>query len=221
MYFSFFDSDKRRRVFLNLFNGGGDGLGTWFRDHEFNVTYRPVPALSIAPGLRINLATRDAQWVKNVTDAGTHYVFGHLEQTTVAVTSRINYTITATLSLESYAQPFVSGGFYNAFKELVDGRNPAYADRYTPYQFAHVGDDNPDFNVRSFRTTNVMRWEFRPGSTLFVVWQQGRDQTTHTADFQVRRDLGGAFDVPAQNVFLVKLAYWLNRSTRRLVPRPR
>ena len=154
VYFSFFDSDKRRQVFLNMFNGGGrDGLGSWFRDHEFNVTYRPVPALSIAPGLRINLATRDAQWVKNVTDAGTHYVFGHLEQTTVAVTSRINYTITATLSLESYAQPFVSGGFYNAFKELVDGRNPSYADRYTPYQLAHVGDDNPDFNVRSFRTT--------------------------------------------------------------------
>ena len=142
---------------------------------------------------------------------GDRYVFGRVEQTTVAITSRVNYTVTANLSLESYAQPFVSGGAYTGFKELIDGRRPEYAERYAAYPLPRTGADDPDFNVRSFRTTNVVRWEFRPGSTLFVVWQQGRDETRHAADFNAGRELGRIFDVPARNVLLVKLAYWFNR----------
>jgi hypothetical protein len=211
VFFSWLDSDRRQPVFVNLFNGGGrDDHGTWHRDHEINVTFRPTQALSIAPGLRVNRATRDAQWVEKVTTTGDHYVFSHLDQTTVAVTGRVNFTITADLSLELYAQPFVSGGAYTAFKELVDGRLTDYDDRYAAYARSPDSDD-PDFNVKSFRTTNVVRWEFKPGSTLFVVWQQGREQTTHTADFRVGRDVGRIFDVPAHNVFLVKLAYWFSR----------
>jgi len=69
---------------------------------------------------------------------------------------------------------------------------------------------NPDFNYRSFRSTNVLRWEYKPGSTLFVVWQQGREDTLDSGSFRFRRDVGGVFDAPAHNVFLVKWAYWLN-----------
>ena len=80
-----------------------------------------------------------------------------------------------TLSLQLYAEPFVSGGAYNAYKELVDARNPDYGLRYTPYAYDIAANGNPDFNVKSFRTTNVLRWEYKPGSTLFVVWQQARE----------------------------------------------
>src|SRR5207247_2653829 len=72
-----------------------------------------------------------------------------------------------------YAEPFVSAGGYDRFRELAiaQARNPVYAQRYVPYAY----NDNPDFNVKSFRTTNVLRWEYKPGSTLFVVWQQARE----------------------------------------------
>ncbi len=118
----------------------------------------------------------------------------------------MNYTLTPTLSLQLYAQPFVSAGGYTNFKELIDGRAAQYVDRYAPY--AYLG--NPDFNYRSFRTTNVLRWEYRPGSALFVVWQQGREATVPYGDFQFGRDFNGVFSAPATNVFLVKISRWMN-----------
>src|SRR4030095_7042259 len=116
------------------------------------------------------------------------------------------YTMTPNLSLQVYAEPFVSAGAYSGFKELVDGRAPRYEDRYRPYAYA----ENPDFNIRSFRTTNVLRWEYKPGSTMFIVWQQGKSAEESFGDFQFGRDFGGIFSAPSHNVFLVKFSYWIN-----------
>jgi uncharacterized protein DUF5916 len=118
----------------------------------------------------------------------------------------VNYTITPNLSVQVYAQPFISSGQYNGFKELVNGRAERYEDRYAPYAY----DTSPDFKVLSFRTTNVMRWEYKPGSTLFVVWQQGREGLGAPSSFRFGRDYGDIFGTPSSNAFLVKLAYWLN-----------
>jgi len=137
-------------------------------------------------------------------------VFAHLDQTTVALTERVNYTMSPTLSLQLYAEPFVSGGAYVGFKELVDGRNPDYAQRYAPFAYDLEANGNPDFNAKSFRTTNVLRWEYKPGSTLFVVWQQARENDAVPGEFRFGRDVRNIFAVPPKNVFLVKLAYWLN-----------
>ena len=69
---------------------------------------------------------------------------------------------------------------------------------------------NADFNIRSFRTTNVLRWEYKPGSSLFVVWQQGKFDAQDRGDFRFGRDFSGLFAAPSHNVFLVKFSYWLN-----------
>ena len=117
------NSDNRRALSLNHFTGGGrnaDGA-SWF---EFSpgVTYRPLPAITFNPSLRYARNIFDAQWVNQVTDQTNHYVFAHLDQTTVAVTLRFNYTMSPNLSLQLYAQPFVSAGGYDRFVEL--GRRP-------------------------------------------------------------------------------------------------
>jgi hypothetical protein len=148
----------------------------------------------------------DSQWIENVVQDTTHYVFGHLDQTTVSMTGRLNYTMTPNLSLQLYAEPFVSGGEYSGFKELADPRSAAYNLRYAPYQYA----SDPDFNVKSFRATNVVRWEYKPGSTLFIVWQQARENDALAGPFRFGRDARAIFGVPPHNTFLVKLAYWLN-----------
>lgn len=70
---------------------------------------------------------------------------------------------------------------------------------------------NPDFNVRELRSNLVLRWEFRPGSTLFVVWSEARDDRTLDPTSDLGRDIGRLFDAPARDVFLVKLSYWLGR----------
>ncbi len=193
-----------------MFNGAGnDGEGSWFREHEFELTVRPMSSLTVSSGLRINRSVSDHQWVELVTDADTtnHYVFANINQTTFAVTGRVNYTMTPNLSLQLYGQPFVSGGDYRQFKELANGRDALYANRYSPYGY---DGNNPDFNYKSFRTTNVLRWEYKPGSTLFVVWQQTRDESQEYGDVRFSRDFGRIFNTPAHNVLLVKLAYWIN-----------
>jgi uncharacterized protein DUF5916/cellulose/xylan binding protein with CBM9 domain len=206
-FWSWVNTDNRKRVSLNMFNGRGwNGHGSTFHDHEFTVTFRPVSAITATSGVRVNRAENNDQWTDLVTDTSDHYVFAHLSQTTVTLTERLNYTMSPTLSLQLYAEPFVSGGAYNAFKEVVDPLNAGYSQRYAPFDYA----GNPDFNVKSFRTTNVLRWEYKPGSTLFVVWQQARENDAVPVGFRFGRDVHDIFVVAPKNVFLVKFAYWLN-----------
>jgi hypothetical protein len=208
-FWQYANSDRRKRFSANYFGAyGGDAFGTTWREFAPEVTYRPVPAVMAGIGLRINHSTDDSQWIDTVESASgtSHYVFGRLDQTTVAMTGRLNYTMTPNLSLQLYAQPFVSAGDYGGMKELAAPRSAVYADRYTPYLY----DGDPDFNVKSFRTTNVLRWEYKPGSTLFVVWQQARENDAVPGGFRFGRDVHDIFGVAPKNVFLVKFAYWLN-----------
>ena len=202
---TYLNSDERKPVSVSLstFNST-DGHQTTFGDFSPSVSWRPSSFLSLTGGLSLSRNHDQSQWIEQ--GAGGQYVFGRIDQNTVGLTARVNYTVTPTLSIQLYAQPFVSAGDYSNFKQLVNGRATAYDARYAPIAY----EGNPDFNYRSFRTTNVLRWEYKPGSTLFVVWQQGREDVIDTGAFRFRRDVGGVFDAPARNVFLVKWAYWLN-----------
>jgi hypothetical protein len=203
------NTNDRKLVSFNWESSfGRNPSGYWsFFNLAPGITVRPTSALSASLGTSFNRNTDDAQWVRNVVEGvDTRYVFGHLDQTTTAMTTRVNYTITPNLSLQVYAQPFVSAGAYTGYKELVSPRADSHTERYAPYAYS----GNGDFNVLSFRTTNVMRWEYRPGSALFVVWQQGREGFTQRGNFDFSRDFGDVFSTPSTNTLLVKLAYWFN-----------
>jgi hypothetical protein len=205
---AYLDSDNRKRVsvstFLSWFN---DQHGSWSWGASPGVTIRPSSAVSASVGVDFSHNVSDTQWVENVTDGpATHYVFGHLDQTTIGISLRLNYTITPRLSLQLYGQPFVSAGDYQNFRELTNGRAAHYEDRYAPYAYG----GQPDFDFHSFRTTNVLRWEYRPGSTLFIVWQQSRQASTSDGEFDFNRDFGRSFTTPGSNVFLVKINRWFN-----------
>lgn len=201
-------TDDRRPLFVALnFFWFKDRHGSWQRDLSPSLTFRPSSAITTSLGVGVTRNRAQSQWITNQPAAdGTHYVFGRLNQTTVRLTARVNYTISPTLSLQVYAQPFQSAGAYSHFKELANGRSKDYEGRYQPYAFA----GNPDFNVRSFRTTNVLRWEYRPGSALFVVWQQGRDHFVPAGEFDFGRGFSDLFNAPATNTFLIKVSRWLN-----------
>jgi hypothetical protein len=201
---AYVSSDERKPIGINVFGFGARnsvGANSW----EINpsIGWRPTSFLSANTGFTIGSNQDRAQWIEN---DGTRYVFGALDQRTVSMTARLNYTVTPTLSIQLYAQPFVSTGDYGDFKQLVDGRQRDFDQRFAAIDYT----GNPDFNYRSFRTTNVMRWEYRPGSTLFVVWQQGRESVADSGRFDFHGDFNGVFAAPATNVFLVKWAYWLN-----------
>ncbi|MEO8483242.1 MAG: DUF5916 domain-containing protein [Acidobacteriota bacterium] len=205
----YLDTDNRKFVTWNLswdWYNNQHGSSNWDASNGF--TLRPSTAISTGVSVDFSRNTDDSQWIAN-EDVGerTRYVFGHLAQKTVSLTLRVNYTIRPTLTIQVYARPFVSAGAYTGFKELTNGRAAAYEDRYAPYAYS---GDSPDFRVRSFRMTNVLRWEYRPGSALFAVWQQGRGDFENRGDLRLTRDLGAAFNAPADSTFLLKISRWFD-----------
>jgi len=120
----------------------------------------------------------------------------------------VTYPFTANMTLQVYAQPFISKGTFSNTRELsATPRAQDYASRYQPYPISFGG-----FNFKQFRSNVVFRWEYRPGSTLFVVWSQGRRGSTGAEGTQsFRGDIGDLFDLHPDNSFLVKLSYWINR----------
>ncbi|MEO8200750.1 MAG: DUF5916 domain-containing protein [Gemmatimonadota bacterium] len=156
----------------------------------------------------------DSKWFRNVTDSVgvTHFTFAHLEQKELGITWRFNYTFTPGASLQVYANPFVSKGTYSNIREVANPRADSYADRFQPFLDPTVAANPGGFNFTQFRSNVVFRWEYRPGSTLFLVWSQGRQGIAPLEGHRsFRGDLGDLFGQRADDVFLVKVSYWLNR----------
>jgi hypothetical protein len=157
----------------------------------------------------------DNQFFRTITDATgiTHYTFAHLDQHETSLTARVNYTFTPDISLQTYLQPFISKGTYSNVRELsATPRADAYDDRYTPYLDPAVTADPGGFNFKQMASNVVFRWEYRPGSTFFAVWNQGRQGFAGregTENFQ--GDVRDLFSLHPVNTFLIKVSYWLNR----------
>ncbi|HVE77522.1 MAG TPA: DUF5916 domain-containing protein [Gemmatimonadaceae bacterium] len=188
----------------------GDGGRSTLRRLAGSVDLRVASRFSMSLGPEVEQRVDDAQWVANygaLGDDTTHYTFARLRQTTVSATARVSFTATPALSFQLYGQPFVSGGSFTEWRELATPRARSYAARFRPYGGGAVPEG---FNVKEFRSNAVVRWEYRPGSALFVVWQQGRLQDDRNlGSFAFRRDYHDLFDVHPQNTLLVKASYWL------------
>ncbi len=199
-------SPKRKRVRVDL---GGFVAPTDERRQRSvraGLTVTPTSKLQVRVSPSYGWARNAAEWVVNVDDdrdgGDDHYVFGALTTNRLDVTTRLNATLTPRLSLQFWAQSFVASGEYVDFKELA--RPESY--EFTPYP--HVEFD-PDFKERSLRSNVVLRWEYRPGSTLFVVWSQSRSGAGEEIAFRPLDDLGSTFTDKGRNVFFVKLNYWM------------
>ena len=204
--------DQRRAIvpslWMNYFKGD--------QGHSQSINVSPQVDLRISSQFRgsVSLSAshniNDRQDVNPSTDStGTHYLFAHLDQQTVSMSFRVDYTATPTLTVQVYASPFVSKGRWSNMRELsATPRAAAYSDRFQPF----VGPTPGDFNFKFFNSNMVVRWEYKPGSTLFLVWNQGRDDFEPTmGNRNIRGDFKRLFNAYPRNTFLVKASYWLNR----------
>jgi hypothetical protein len=215
--------------------------GGWGVDYGTSVQYRPVSSVNLSLGPQWSASHSLLQYVTAVTDPaatafyGSRYVLSGLLQKQISLETRANVTFTPTMTLELYVQPFIASGQYFDFKEfdaprsgnfsvygrdrgtITAARNSAgLVTSYTvdpdgpgpaaPFSFA-----NPDFNFRSLRGNAVFRWEYRPGSTLYVAWTHSRSDTQPYGDFDLNRDREGLFATRPDNIFLVKASWWLAR----------
>ena len=206
---------------------------------EMAARWKPGANFSLSIGPTIGFERNDIQWVTKVEDAlmaatfGARYVFGRIEQKVLGSEIRLDWTFTPRLTLQAYLQPFIAVGHYDAFKELAapgtfdysvygaDGEASTIAydaesDAYTVDPDGAEGEAaafeiaNPDFNYKSLRGTVVLRWEYRPGSLLYLVWTQNRADYQNAGVLRLGRDLGDLFAAPGDNIFLLKVSYRWN-----------
>ena len=172
-----------------------------------SLSMRPSPRwkLSVNPTIVHEIVGR--QYVATLAGGpaetfGSHYVFARVDRATYSTQLRVNYTVKPDLTLDVYGEPFAASGAYGPTQELVAARSGALR------PFAVPG--NRDFNTKSFRSNVVLRWEWKPGSTLFVVWQQNRAATSPKG---TRASIGDMFDsitAPGDHVLAVKTTFWIS-----------
>ncbi len=228
-------TDSRKAIGLGaIFNAGGEYSTA---THRWGIS--PNVRLQMSSRLQLNLGP-SLQWNERAwqfvsrpgASDGTHYVFARLSQRTVSITTRLNYTFSPDLSLQFYAQPFVSAGNYDRFMEVADPRASDFSDRFRTYGeneirrveangfglyqidsdrdgTADFGFADPDFNVKSFRSNLVLRWQYRPGSTVFLVWSRDQQSFRNDGAFRFGEDLTDIARIPSTNIFLVKFEHWI------------
>ena len=211
-------------------SGGWSGSGGLMAD--FKISDR----LTVSTGPEVLHAGSTGQYVDTVENDptarfGNRYIFADLDQRQFSLTTRLNLLLTPTISLQTYLQPLLAVGRYWGIKEFTRPRAFEFA-RYgedigtitrdlanAEYSIDPDGDgpaalfsvDDPDYNLKSLRLQTVFRWEFRPGSTLYVVWTEGRRDEELPGQFDFGRDARRLFNSPSDDVFAVKVAYWFGR----------
>jgi hypothetical protein len=236
-----FSSDGRKPVVVSAFGSSYVGGGGHQFQAEVDVEYKPAANIDLTIGPSFNRYAAQAQWVGSYLDPtasatyGSRYVFADMEQKTISANIRLNWTFSPELSLQVFLQPLISSGAYRDLKTLrqprtfdfgyfgrdgstlkpqtvssgditgyevdADGAGPSQ-----PYVFS-----NPDFNYKSLRGNAVLRWEYRPGSALYLVWTQSRSDNENFGDFQFDHSISRLLGARPDNIFMLKFTYWWSR----------
>ncbi len=200
-----------------------------------DLTLKPTPGLRVSAGPGVTWQKDDAQYVTTVdapaatATCGKRYVFADLAYRELAMSFRTDWAFTPRLTLQSYVQPLIAVGRYSALKEFtapsgydfrVYGRDGASGISYDPGAGEYAVDpgdggspftvDDPDFNYKSLRVNLVLRWEYRPGSTLFLVWTRNGVDQRNPGELDFARDVDALFSARTDNVFALKVTRWLD-----------
>jgi hypothetical protein len=192
-------------------------------------SFRPSPRWQLSMEPAVDRTNDVQQYITTLGGGrpesyGQRYVFSSIDRTTLSSEMRMGLTVRPDLNIDVYAEPFASSGRYADFGELVRGGardRLAYGSSGTTLARDAKGDwvvaagnapfrlKNPDFAVRSLRSNVVVRWEWKPGSTLYLVWQQDHERRDVTAARAGIDDLFGAFTIPGRTVLAVKSSFWI------------
>ncbi len=227
-----FSSDSRKKFgfsFFTNYNGGYQNSSSSLYS-QIDLTYKPTDYLSftLSPGLSNSYS--ELQYVETLNhNNNDKYIFASIDRKTINTSFRINLNLSPNLTFQYWGQPFIATGKYYDYKYIIDPMEEKYRSRfitYTPGQIDLNGDqyeidensdgqndyqfDRNDFNVQEFLSNLVVRWEYSPGSSLFVVWSQTRSSSNDTGQMDFFNDLGDLFlqkDSKPHNVFLIKFSY--------------
>jgi hypothetical protein len=221
----YFSTDNRKKFYVMLSPELGMGHEQFAREFylDFRMTWRPINALNISVNPSYSLNRNEMQYVTTTESGGQpRYIVGRIDQNTIRMVIRATYMLTPNLSIQYYGQPFGTAGRYSKFKSVTNASASEYGSRFvslnpTLSADAYWVDENndavqdysfgrPDFNFGQFRSNMVVRWEYIPGSTFFLVWTQERNGAFY--DNHPEHDkYSFDFNQKGHNIFLMKFTY--------------
>lgn len=231
-------SDRRKDIVVNgngSYDRSSEGKPEW--SGSLSLQLRPASNITLSLGPSYNYSSRSDQYVEAVTDttatafSGTRYVFADLVQHAVSMETRFNITFNPNLTFELYAQPLIASGQYSRYKEFAAPRGLKKLTYGQDIGTVSVAPGSPNtitidpdgaggpaksfsfpdqtFTFRSLRGNAVLRWEYHPGATLYLVWTRESDSSLNRGAIDFGTDASSLFQGPAQNIFLLKVNYWL------------
>ena len=223
-------TDYRKKLRFSFYHQGRKALDNSVKNYylEGGFVYQPINALrvSVFPSLDIN--HDKLQFIDNFDDVNgsPRYLNGKIDQHTLSMSVRLNYTINPNLTIQYWGQPFISRGRYSNFKHITDPVAKVFEDRFVQYtsEQTSLSDgtyaidedldgvtdfsfDNPDFSFVQFRSNLVIRWEYIPGSEIFLVWSQDVSRSGDPTNGLLSSLGDNIFGQKPQNIFLLKATY--------------
>lgn len=228
-YWIYTGTDPRKKLYASVESQFSRGFENYSDNTnvDLEVTYQPINAMKLAVSSSFSRNNNQMQYVASgeVTD-GNRYVVGEIDQTTFRISIRATFMITPNLSVQYWGQPFGTTGKYNNFKYVTDARADSYTNRFmnvpaswltsTADEYFVDEDSNgitdygfmkPDFNFAQFRSNMVIRWEYIPGSTVFLVWTKERNGAFYENTGPVHERYNFDFNQKGHNIFLMKFTY--------------
>jgi hypothetical protein len=227
-----FSTDSRKKLGINVFATGSKGFENSSDNFytEVGLSYKPTNYLvfSVSPGY--NTSFNELQYVTKTDYYGQdRYIFASIKQKTISTSFRVNLNLSPNLTFQYWGQPFVATGEYYDHKYITEPKASNYTDRFWTYSASQISlkdneyiiDENvdgktdytfekSDFNVQQFLSNLVIRWEYSPGSTLYLVWSQTRNYYSDSGQMDLINNVGELFNksinVP-HNVYLIKFSY--------------
>ena len=229
--FAYINTDHRKKIMFSF------NYSTNILDHKtaineyynFGINVRVSDALSVSLGPTYMKNKNKIDYVENIDYLDSQrYVRGDIDQTQTSMTVRINYNLTPDFTIQYYAMPFISAAKYGDFKYINDSKADNINERYIQYTEDQITFDsdnnlyeidedtdgtvdysfeNPNFNRFDFNSNLVLRWEYLPGSTLYLVWSENRYDSRTEGNFSFLNDVKELFKIYPYDIFLIKLSF--------------
>ena len=190
-----------------------------------SVRFTPINTLKLSTSFNYSGNRNDLQYITTTnSDNQQRYILGKIDQKTLGITFRVDYNITPELSIQYYGSPYATIGKYSDFKRVTNPRANNYSGRFaglTPtlngsntYEVSDNNNNynfgNPNFNFSQFRSNLVFRWEYRPGSQLYLVWSQDRTTFSQPGSQNLNDSMSGIKGIFPNNILLAKFNYWFS-----------
>jgi hypothetical protein len=227
-----FSTDNRKKLVGDVYMNYSTGFENNSKNFNsgLDITLKPSNYLLITLSPGFSKSFNELQYVTKINSGSyERYIFGSIDRKTISASFRVNVNFTPDLSLQYWGQPFIATGKYSDHKYITNPLSEKYSDRFHIYTDAEISSDQDnyyihesdpsvpdysfekrDFNVREFLSNLVLRWEYNPGSSIFLVWSQTRSSSVSSGNLNVMNDIGDLFsssDNTPHNVFLIKFSY--------------